>query len=132
LTDVPRTPSAFFESYVPAHIARLGGAFAGRSSPGAITFDIGGVGAWSLRLRDGAIEVQPGAASDALFRVTVPAEDFEPVLVAGAERLGEDAGLERQLVAVRALVLDDERVRMLREVSGRSSSGSAEPPGSTA
>lgn len=118
MTDVPRSPVDFFESYVPAHIARLGGAFAGRSSPGAIAFDVKTQGAWSLRLRTGAIEVEQGVAADALLRVLIEPADFEPVLVAGAERLGEEAGLERQLVAVRALVLDDDRVAMLREAKG--------------
>lgn len=118
MSDIPRVPAAFFERYVPEHMARLGGAFAGRSSPGAIAFDVQGAGSWSLRLKDGGIEVTSGIASDALFRVTLAAADFEPVLVRGAERLGEEAGLERQLVAVRALVLDDDRVRMLRESRG--------------
>lgn len=118
MTDVPRSPVDFFESYVPAHLARLGGAFAGRSSPGAIAFDVKTKGSWSLRLRAGAIEVEQGVAADALLRITLEPADFEPVLVAGAERLGEEAGLERQLVAVRALVLDDDRVAMLREAKG--------------
>jgi hypothetical protein len=118
LSDIPRTPAAFFERYVPEHMARLGGAFAGRSSPGAIAFDVVGAGSWSLRLTAGGIEVGSGIPADALFRVTVAERDFEPVLVHGAERLGEEAGLERQLVAVRALVLDDDRVRLLKEARG--------------
>jgi hypothetical protein len=118
LSDIPRTPAAFFERYVPEHMARLGGAFAGRSSPGAIAFDVLGAGSWSLRLRAGKIEVAGGVADDALFRVTVAEPDFAIVVVEGAVRLGDEAGLERQLVAVRALVLDDDRVRLLREARG--------------
>jgi len=118
LTDVPRSPADFFESYVPAHMARLGSAFAGRTSRGALAFDVKTKGSWSLRLRAGAIEVEQGVAADALLRITLEPADFEPVLVAGAERLGEDAGLERQLVAVRALALDDDKVSMLKEAKG--------------
>jgi hypothetical protein len=118
LSEIPRLPAAFFERYVPEHMARLGGAFAGRSSPGAIAFDVTGAGSWSLRLTNGSIEVEKGIAGDALFRITLAAPSFEPVLVRGAERLGDEAGLERQLVAVRALVLDDDRVRMLKETRG--------------
>lgn len=118
MSEIPRLPAAFFERYVPEHMARLGGAFAGRSSPGAIAFDITGAGSWSLRLADGTIEVVRGIAPDSLFRVTLAETTFEPVVVRGAERLGDEAGLERQLVAVRALVLDDDRVRMLKETRG--------------
>jgi hypothetical protein len=118
LSEIPRLPAAFFERYVPEHMARLGGAFAGRSSPGALAFDVTGAGSWSLRLTSGNIEVEKGIAGDSLFRVTVAEASFEPVLVRGAERLGAQAGLERQLVALRALVLDDDRVRMLKETRG--------------
>jgi hypothetical protein len=118
LSAIPRLPAAFFERYVPEHMARLGGAFADRSSPGAIAFDVTGAGSWSLRLTGGRIEVTTGIASDSLFRVTLAESAFEPVVVCGAERLGAEVGLERQLVAVRALVLDDDRVRMLKESRG--------------
>jgi hypothetical protein len=129
LSDIPRLPAAFFERYVPEHMARLGGAFAGRSSPGAIAFDVTGAGSWSLRLKDGSIDVSSGIATDALFRVALAESSFEPVLVRGAERLGDEAGLERQLVAVRALVLDDDRVRMLRESRGTLAIKLASPEG---
>ena len=118
MSEIPRLPAPFFERYVPEHMAKLGGAFEGRSSPGAIAFDVTGAGSWSLRLANGSIQVSPGVAADALFRVTLSESAFEPVLVRGAERLGEEAGLERQLVAVRALVLDEDRVRMLKEARG--------------
>lgn len=129
MSDIPRLPAAFFERYVPEHMARLGGAFAGRSSPGAIAFDVQGAGSWSLRLENGGIVVSSGIAADTLFRVTLAEADFEPVLVGGAERLGEEAGLERQLVAVRALVMDDDRVRLLKEAKGSLGIKLASPAG---
>jgi len=81
-------------------------------------FDLLDAGAWSLRLNQGRVEVAQGVAGDALVRITLGQEDFEAVIVAGAEQLGEEAGLERQLVAVRALMLDADRARMLRESAG--------------
>jgi hypothetical protein len=129
LSEIPRSPAPFFERYVPEHMAKLGGAFEGRSSPGAIAFDVTGAGSWSLRLANGSIDVSTGVAADALFRVTLAESAFEPVLVRGAERLGEEAGLERQLVAVRALVLDDDRVRMLKESRGTLAVKLASPGG---
>jgi hypothetical protein len=117
MSDIPRTPARFFGDYVPAALAGLGAEFRERSSPGAIVFEIGAE-AWSLRLTGGSVSVEPGVASDALLRMTLAAEDFEPVIVAGAERLDGSAGLERGLVAGRALSIDVERARMLRESGG--------------
>jgi hypothetical protein len=117
MSDIPRSPARFFGDYVPAHFAALESALRERSSPGSITFEVGDE-SWSLRLDAGKVVVEGGVASDVLLRVTLAASDFEPVIVAGAARLDEHAGLERQLVAGRALTLDEERARMLRESGG--------------
>ena len=117
MSDVPRTPARFFGDYVPAHLAGIGSTLSDRSSPGAIVFEIGDE-AWSLRLKSGSVVVESGIASDTLLRLTLSASDFEPVIVGGAERLDEQAGLERQLVAARALAMDEERARLLRETGG--------------
>jgi hypothetical protein len=117
MSDIPRSPARFFGDYVPAHLAGIGSALSDRSSPGAIAFEIGAE-AWSLRLKNGTVVVETGIASDTLLRLTLSASDFEPVIVKGAERLDEQAGLERQLVAARALTLDEERARLLRESGG--------------
>jgi hypothetical protein len=117
MSDIPRSPARFFGEYVPAHFAALGSALRDRASPGSIAFEVGDE-AWSLRLAAGKVAVESGVASDVLLRLTLAAADFEPVIVAGAERLDEHAGLERQLVAGRALALDEERARMLRESGG--------------
>ena len=118
MSDVPHSPAEFFEHYAPEHVARLGGALGDRSSPGAVVFELGSEGAWSLRLEQGRVAVARGVAEDAIVRITLSPEDFAVVVVGGAERLGDDAGLERQLVAVRALTLDAERARLLRESAG--------------
>jgi putative sterol carrier protein len=118
MSEVPHSPAQFFEVYAPEHVARLGGALGDRSSPGAVVFELTGTGAWSLRLNKGRVEVSSGVAADALVRITMSAEDFEVVVVGGAERLGDEAGLERQLVAVRALTLDPDRAKLLRDSAG--------------
>src|SRR5262245_392484 len=117
MSDIPRSPARFFGEYVPKHLAGVGSTLSERSSPGAVAFEIG-TEAWSLRLRDGRVVVEPGVATDTLLRVTLGAADFEPVVVAGAERLDEQAGLERQLVAAKVLAIDVERARLLRETGG--------------
>ncbi|HEY3500940.1 MAG TPA: SCP2 sterol-binding domain-containing protein [Polyangiaceae bacterium] len=118
MSDIPRSPARFFEEYAPQHVAKLGAALAGKSSPGAIAFDLGPAGSWSLRLAHGQVEVTKGLAGDTLVLITLSPEDFEAVIVLGAERLGEEAGLERQLVAVRVLTIDADRARLLRESPG--------------
>lgn len=117
MSDIPRSPERFFGDYVPAMLAGLGAEFRERSSPGAIAFEVG-ADAWSLRLTGGTVVVEPGVATDTLLRMTLSADDFEPVIVAGAQRLDGSAGLERGLVAGRALSIDVERARMLRESAG--------------
>ena len=51
-------------------------------------------------------------------RITLGADDFVPVVVGGAERLGEGSGFEKQLVAARVLAVDDEKARLLRDAPG--------------
>src|SRR5262245_54282505 len=114
MSDVPRSPARFFTEYVPSALADLGKELPERSSPGAVAFEVGS-DAWSLRLQGGRVVVEPGVADDTLLRLTLVPEDFEPVIVGAAERLVAGAGAERQLVAARALSLDVERARMLRE-----------------
>jgi SCP-2 sterol transfer family protein len=117
MTDIPRSPARFFGEYVPAELAGLGSDFPERSSPGAVVFEVGG-DAWSLRLQAGKVVVESGVAPDTLLRLTLAPEDFEPVVVAGAERLSKAGGPERQIVAARALSIDVERARMLRDSGG--------------
>jgi hypothetical protein len=118
MSDIPRSPEPFFRDYVPAQMARLKGTLGERSSVGSVVFELVGGDAWSLGLAGGAVHVTPGVASDALVRITLGAEAFVPVVVGGAERLGEESGIERQLVAARVLTVDADRARMLRESPG--------------
>jgi hypothetical protein len=117
MSDIPREPARFFSDYVPAELAAIGKAFPERSSPGAVAFEVGGQ-AWSLRLQGGAVQVESGIADDTLLRLSLTNDDFEPVIVEAAERLAQAGGPDRQLIAARALSIDVERARMLRETGG--------------
>jgi len=118
MSDIPRSPEPFFRDYVPAQMARLKGTLGERSSVGAVVFELVEGGAWSLVLEGGAVHVTPGVAADALVRITLAADAFVPVIVGGAERLGDESGIERQVVAARVLTVDAERARLLREAPG--------------
>jgi hypothetical protein len=117
MMSVPATPAEFFGDYVPAQLALLRPHLSAQSSPGAVVFDLGRAGAWSLRLESGVPAVTTGIASDPLVRFTLSDADFAPIIVAGAEKLvGEESG--RQLMAARVLTVDLERARLLRDAPG--------------
>jgi len=118
MSEIPLSPVAFFEEYAPKELASVGEALKGRTSPGAVAFELTGAETWSLRLTDGKVGVSRGIAEDTLVRITLSTDDFAPVIVAGAKRLAGDAGFDRGVVAVRVLTLDAERARMLRETKG--------------
>lgn len=118
MSEIPRSPERFFNEYVPAVVGRLKSTLGDRSSAGAVAFEVTGGGTWSLSLERGEVRVSEGLAPDVLVRLTLTADDFEPIVVSGAERLGTEGGLERQLVAARVLTVDAERARLIREAPG--------------
>src|SRR6478736_1536871 len=99
MSAIPGSPERFFNEYVPAELARLKGTLGDRSSVGSVVFEVTPGGAWSLGLEKGAVRVTTGVAPDVLVRITVGADDFVPVVVGGAERLGNDTSVEQRLVA---------------------------------
>ena len=118
MTPVPSSPELFFTQYIPARFAALTG-FEGISSVGSVLFAVPGAGVWGFRLRAGRLVQEFDAASDAIARITIPGESFEPIVVRGSERLAAlELSLDRQMLAFRALTLDVERVTMIRAVSG--------------
>lgn len=130
MSQIPDSPAEFFARFVPERFAQLPAAvltsLASKSSPGALVCRVEGAsgGVWSLRLRDGKVSVTSEADSDALLQITIPADDFVPLLVEGA-RAYEAANpspaaqsLERQLIAFKALVVDAERAKLIRSIPG--------------
>jgi hypothetical protein len=118
MSAIPGSPERFFNEYVPAELSRLKGTLGDRSSVGSVVFEVTPDGAWSLGLEHGEVRVTPGVAADALVRITISADDFVPVVVGGAERLGSAASVEQRLVAARVLTVDADRSRLLREAPG--------------
>ena len=118
MSAVPSSPEPFFTQYIPTRFSGLAG-FEQVSSAGSVVFVVPEVGVWALRLRAGQLLHEPGLASDAVVRITIPQASFEPIVVRGTERL---AGLalspERQMLAFRALTLDKERATQIRSVVG--------------
>jgi hypothetical protein len=118
MSPIPVSPEAFFTQYIPARFSGLPG-FERVSSEGSAVFAVPEVGVWAFRLRSGQLIAEPGVASDAVVRITIPQASFEPIVVRGTERM---AGLalspDKQMLAFRALTLDAERVAQIRSVLG--------------
>ncbi|MES1173922.1 MAG: SCP2 sterol-binding domain-containing protein [Myxococcales bacterium] len=118
MSDVPALPEPFFTHYIPARFSGLPG-FERVSSEGSAVFAVPEVGVWSFRLRNGQLTCEPGVASDAVVRITIPQVSFEPIVVRGTERM---AGLalapDKQMLAFKALTLDAERIAQIRSVVG--------------
>src|SRR5689334_4690285 len=114
MSEAPRTIARFFGEYVPAQLARLEPSLAGFSSPGAVVFELGAAGAWSLRITAGRASVTAGVDPEPLVHIALAEADFEPIVLVGAERFQNDAP-EHQLVAARVLTIDQDRARLLRE-----------------
>lgn len=117
--SVPETAQAFFTQYIPTRFEAVKGVLTGKSSSGSMTFRVAGDGEWSLRLKDGALEIAEGMADDVILQVTVPAADFKPIFVRGAElQEGEPPKPEAQVMAFKALTVDAERAKLVRAVAG--------------
>ena len=118
MNEIPRSPEQFFGEYVPAELARLGASLGKLSSVGAVVFDLGAGGAWSLRIEAGAPSVKSGIDAEPLVRLTMSAADFEPIIVGGAERIAQSNAPGQTLVAARVLTVDADRARLLRDAPG--------------
>lgn len=119
MTSVPETPEAFFGSYVPATFARVAEPLRGVTSSGAVVFRVGEHEPFTFRLAEGQISAARGMADDALVQVTMAEDDFQPILVRGAEQLEQSQSApEKKLAAFRALLIDAERASLIRSVQG--------------
>ena len=114
MASVPRTPSEFFLDFVPGAFS----APASVTSNFAVSFEVTGAGVFSLRLRGGKLEAEPGLASDVLLRVSLSPEAFDGIVLPMAERAVSTVAAEPELMAVKALTLDADRERLLRETRG--------------
>jgi putative sterol carrier protein len=118
-TDVPETPRAFFKEYIPRRFAAVKAGLLGKNSAGSMVFRVVGAGEWSLRLKDGELDIGSGMPEDVVLQISVEERDFKPIFVRGAE-LQEDEPLrpDQQILAFRVLTVDAERVALVRGVRG--------------
>jgi hypothetical protein len=117
MTDVPDDPEAFFAGYLPWRFDSIREAVTGKTSIGSVLFRVPGAGEWSIRLRDGELEVQREREDDVVVQVTIPATDFGPLISDGIRRSDGDRALASP-GALRLLSLDAETARLVRRVRG--------------
>lgn len=113
MSGAPHSPSEFFRSYLPAWFASAGAA--GNSSPGSLLFHVG-ADTFALRLTAGQLEVTDGLSVDAILQLSLNPADFAE-LIKQAEPLFASGATDR-LLALRALGVDAERAKLLRNVDG--------------
>jgi hypothetical protein len=119
VTSVPKDPDAFFGSYVPETFAQVAEPLRAVTSSGSIVFRIGSREPFAFRLVAGQLGALRQTPDDTLVQVTLAEDDFEPILVRGAEQLELSLGApEKKLAAFRALLIDAERAALIRSVQG--------------
>jgi putative sterol carrier protein len=119
MTDVPESPKEFFTQYIPSRFGALKAGLAGKSSNGSMVFRVSDVGEWSLTLAQGELVVTEGMKDDVIIQVTVSSEDFEPIFVQGALMQGDaEIKPEQQVMAFKALTVDEERVKLVKNIAG--------------
>ena len=115
----PSKPEGFFFDYLPRQFAVVKDHVAGRSSVGSLLFRVPEVGEWSLRLRDGELEVAREMEDDVMLQVTAPLADFDTLLVEPVERLvAAGVAAAPRAGSLRALLADAETARLVRHVPG--------------
>jgi hypothetical protein len=115
---IPLEPEEFFSSYLPNRFAPVKNTYAGKTSVDSVAFRVGDA-AWSYRLVDGELQMTREVEDDVVLQVSVPADDFVPLLVAASERRRTGAsatGLPAS--SFRALKIDAETARLVRRVPG--------------
>jgi hypothetical protein len=119
MTDVPESPKEFFTQFIPSRFEALKQGLAGKSSVGSMVFRVSGEGEWTLRLKDGDLEVVEGMQDDVIIQVTVSPEDFQPIFVQSAVmQEGVEIKPDQQVMAFKALTIDSERAKLVRGIAG--------------
>ena len=118
MIDVPLDPEEFFVDYLPKRFAEEAAELALPDSVGSAVFHIESGGTWACRLVEGKVEVEKAMADDAIVQITVAASDFED-LVADVAHFQEQENVPAdQLLALKALTLDDAAAKLVRAVTG--------------
>lgn len=118
MSDVPESPSDFFKSYIPARVAASQNRLAGKTSAGAMTFRVLDAGEWSLRIKEGVLEIEEGMSDDVLLQLSVRGADFGPIFVEAARSHASTPSPEHELFAFKALSTPPERAKLVRAILG--------------
>ncbi|HEX4338580.1 MAG TPA: SCP2 sterol-binding domain-containing protein [Polyangiaceae bacterium] len=119
MDPVPEDPDAFFTSYLPARFAGAADRLGVTSSVGSVTARVVGVGEWSMRLKDGELEVVRGTEDDVMLQITASLEDFMVLVKAPLEHLGTEGRIPAVRAGpLRALAANAETARLVRHVPG--------------
>jgi hypothetical protein len=92
----------------------------GITSVGSVTCRVLGAGEWSLRLNDGVLAVTQGMEEDVMLQITVPASDFETLVLTPTRELasGPHKPIPHNGGALAALAVSAETARLVRKVPG--------------
>lgn len=119
MNAVPSEPEEFFTSYLRARFDSFREHATGLTSVGSLTFRVPEVGEWSLRVREGDLEVIHEMEDDVMLQITVPKDDFAVLVSGSIERAGASARLPQTSGApLRALAAKPDVARMIRHVPG--------------
>ncbi|MCA9591848.1 MAG: SCP2 sterol-binding domain-containing protein [Myxococcales bacterium] len=119
MSDVPETPKDFFTQYIPSRFEAMKSAFAGKTSAGSMVFRVSGAGEWTLTLEAGELVVSEGQKDDVIIQVTVSEDDFTPIFVQAAlQQEDEPIKPEQQVMAFKAITVDEERAKLVRGIAG--------------
>lgn len=113
MSAAPRSPREFFESYLPGWFASAAGSSV--TSPGSLLFHVGDE-RFALRLVAGKLEVSSALVSDAILQVSLSPADFAALVEQGQPLF--ESGASDRVLALRALALDAERAKLIRDVDG--------------
>jgi hypothetical protein len=120
MEDVPSDPESFFVRYLPEALRASPELSVGITSSGSVTCRVLGSGEWSLRLNDGVLEVASAEADDVVLQITVPAKDFEVLVIEPTRVLarGPSRPIPHGGGALAALAMSVETARLVRRVPG--------------
>jgi hypothetical protein len=119
MVRVPRDPESFLTEYLPARVTAAKDLLGPVTSTGSVTARVPGAGEWSLRLVEGALQIVRGMEDDVMLQITVPAEDFDVLLVEPCERFEEhERSPLLRLGPLRALAAKPDVARLVRHVPG--------------
>ena len=114
----PEDPSEYFRRFVPERFASITGQLEGRSSSGSVVVKVGSQGSWVLRVKDGALVVVEGDATDALLTIAVSDADFGPVFLDPTRVPVREVPEESRDRLARVLAMDAESASLLQSLSG--------------